>query len=138
MLNKIIKFSLNNRLFILLAAILLIVGGMYTAQDMDIDVFPDLTAPTVVVMSDAHGMSAEEVERLVTFHIETAMNGATDVRRVRSASSQGSSFVWVEFDWGADIYQARQVVSEKLVTLGSVLPDNVVPDRKSTRLNSSH
>ncbi|MDD3189789.1 MAG: efflux RND transporter permease subunit [Fermentimonas sp.] len=127
MLNKIIKFSLNNRLFILLAAILLIVGGMYTAQDMDIDVFPDLTAPTVVVMSDAHGMSAEEVERLVTFHIETAMNGATDVRRVRSASSQGSSFVWVEFDWGADIYQARQVVSEKLVTLGSVLPDNVVP-----------
>ena len=93
MLNKIIKFSLNNRLFILLAAILLIVGGMYTAQDMDIDVFPDLTAPTVVVMSDAHGMSAEEVERLVTFHIETAMNGATDVRRVRSASSQGSSFV---------------------------------------------
>lgn len=127
MLNKIIKFSLNNRLFILLAAILLIVGGMYTAQDMDIDVFPDLTAPTVVVMSDAHGMSAEEVERLVTFHIETAVNGATDVRRVRSASSQGSSFVWVEFDWGADIYQARQVVSEKLVTLGSVLPDNVVP-----------
>lgn len=127
MLNKIIKFSLNNRLFILLAAILLIVGGMYTAQDMNIDVFPDLTAPTVVVMSDAHGMSAEEVERLVTFHIETAMNGATDVRRVRSASSQGSSFVWVEFDWGADIYQARQVVSEKLVTLGSVLPDNVVP-----------
>ena len=127
MLNKIIKFSLNNRLFILLAAILLIVGGMYTAQDMDIDVFPDLTAPTVVVMSDAHGMSAEEVERLVTFHIETAMNGATDVRRGRSASSQGSSFVWVEFDWGADIYQARQVVSEKLVTLGSVLPDNVVP-----------
>ena len=127
MLNKIIKFSLNNRLFILLAAILLIVGGMYTAQDMDIDVFPDLTAPTVVVMSDAHGMSAEEVERLVTFHIETAMNGATDVRRVRSASSHGSSFVWVEFDWGADIYQARQVVSEKLVTLGSVLPVNVVP-----------
>src|SRR5690554_4558547 len=127
MLNKIIKFSLNNRLSILLAAILLIVGGMYTAQDMDIDVFPDLTAPTVVVMSDAHGMSAEEVERLVTFRIETAMNGATDVRRVRSASSQSSSFVWVEFDWGADIYQARQVVSEKLVTLGSVLPDNVVP-----------
>lgn len=127
MLNRIIKFSLNNKLFILLAAILLIVAGVYTAQDMDIDVFPDLTAPTVVVMTDAHGMSTEEVERLVTFHIETAMNGATDVRRVRSASSQGSSFVWVEFDWGADIYKARQIVSEKLVTLGSVLPEDVVP-----------
>ncbi|NLC86873.1 MAG: efflux RND transporter permease subunit [Bacteroidales bacterium] len=127
MLNKIIKFSLNNKLFILLAAILLIVSGIYTAQDMDIDVFPDLTAPTVVVMTDAHGMSAEEVERLVTFHIETAMNGATDVRRVRSASSQGSSFVWVEFNWGTDIYKARQVVSEKLVTLGNALPEDVTP-----------
>lgn len=127
MLNKIIKFSLNNKLFILLAAILLIVSGIYTAQDMDIDVFPDLTAPTVVVMTDAHGMSAEEVERLVTIHIETAMNGATDVRRVRSASSQGSSFVWVEFNWGTDIYKARQVVSEKLVTLGNALPEDVTP-----------
>lgn len=127
MLNKIIHFSLNNRLFILLAAILLIVGGLYISQDMEVDVFPDLTAPTVVVMTDAQGMSAEEVERLVTFHIETAMNGATDVRRVRSTSAQGSSFVWVEFDWGADIYKTRQVVSEKLVTLGDVLPEGVVP-----------
>ncbi|MDD3658702.1 MAG: efflux RND transporter permease subunit [Lascolabacillus sp.] len=127
MLNKIIHFSLNNRLFILLAAILLIVGGLYISQDMEVDVFPDLTAPTVVVMTDAQGMSAEEVERLVTFHIETAMNGATDVRRVRSTSAQGSSFVWVEFDWGADIYKTRQVVSEKLVTLGDVLPEGVIP-----------
>jgi CzcA family heavy metal efflux pump len=127
MLNKIINFSLNNRLFILLAAILLIVGGLYISQDMEVDVFPDLTAPTVVVMTDAQGMSAEEVERLVTFHIETAMNGATDVRRVRSTSAQGSSFVWVEFDWGADIYKTRQVVSEKLVTLGDVLPEGVIP-----------
>lgn len=127
MLNNIIKFSLHNRLFVLLAAILLIVGGLYTAQEMDIDVFPDLTAPTVVVMTDAHGMSTEEVERLVTFHIETAMNGATDVRRVRSASMHGISFVWVEFDWGADIYLARQIVSEKLITLGSELPEDVVP-----------
>lgn len=127
MLNKIIYFSLNNRLFILLAAILLIVGGLYISQDMEVDVFPDLTAPTVVVMTDAQGMSAEEVERLVTFHIETAMNGATDVRRVRSTSAQGSSFVWVEFDWGADIYKTRQVVSEKLVTLGDVLPEGVIP-----------
>lgn len=89
MLNKIIKFSLNNKLFVLLGAVLLIVGGTYISQKMDIDVFPDLTAPTVVVMTDAHGMAAEEVERLVTFHIETAVNGATDVRRVRSASMQG-------------------------------------------------
>lgn len=128
MINKIIKFSLHNKLFVLLGAILLTVGGIYTGQQMDIDVFPDLTAPTVVVMTDAHGMAAEEVERLVTFPIETAVNGATDVRRVRSASSQGFSFVWVEFDWGADIYKARQVVSEKMVTLSGELPPNVVPE----------
>ena len=127
MLNKIIKFSLNNKLFILLGAILLIVGGTYTAQKMDIDVFPDLTAPTVVVMTDAHGMAPEEVERLVTFPIETAVNGATDVRRVRSASSQGFSFVWVEFDWGADIFKARQIVSEKMATLTNTLPADVTP-----------
>lgn len=127
MLNKIIKYSLNNRLFVLLGALLLIVGGLYTAGEMDVDVFPDLTAPTVAVMTDAHGMSAEEVERLVTFHIETSVNGATDVRRVRSASMQGYSFVWVEFDWGTDIFRARQVVSEKMVTLGGVLPEGIVP-----------
>src|SRR5690554_7894834 len=127
MLNRIIQFSLNNRLFIMLGAILLIVGGTYTSQKMDVDVFPDLTAPTVVVMTDAHGMASEEVERLVTFPIETAVNGATDVRRVRSASMQGFSFVWVEFDWGTDIFKARQVVSEKMVTLGGVLPEGIVP-----------
>ncbi|MDR1698319.1 MAG: CusA/CzcA family heavy metal efflux RND transporter [Prevotellaceae bacterium] len=127
MLNKIIKFSLNNKLFILLGAVLLIIGGLYTTQKMDIDVFPDLTAPTVVVMTDASGMSAEEVERLVTFHIETAVNGATDVRRVRSTSSQGYSFVWVEFDWGTDIFKARQIVSEKMVTLSGALPAGIVP-----------
>ncbi|MDR1226443.1 MAG: CusA/CzcA family heavy metal efflux RND transporter [Prevotellaceae bacterium] len=127
MLNKIIKFSLNNKLFVLLGAALLMAGGLYTAQKMDVDVFPDLTAPTVVVMTDAHGMSAEEVERLVTFQIETAVNGATDVRRVRSASMQGYSFVWVEFDWGTDIFRARQIVSEKMVTLTNTLPAEVVP-----------
>ena len=127
MLNKIINYSLNNKLFVLLGAVLLIVGGLFTVQKMDVDVFPDLTAPTVAVMTDAHGMSAEEVERLVTFHIETSVNGATNVRRVRSASMQGYSFVWVEFDWGADIFKARQVVSEKMVTLGSVLPEGIVP-----------
>lgn len=127
MLNKIIQFSLNNKLFVLLGAVLLIVGGTYTTQRMDIDVFPDLTAPTVVVMTDAPGMAAEEVERLVTFPIETAVNGATDVRRVRSASMQGYSFVWVEFDWGADVFKARQIVSEKMVTLTGTLPTDIIP-----------
>ena len=128
MLNKIIQFSLNNRLFILLGAVLLTVGGLLVMQRMNVDVFPDLTAPTVVVMTDAPGMSAEEVERLITFHIETAMNGAADVRRVRSNSSQGFSFVWVEFDWGVDIMRARQTVSEKVVTLAGVLPSEVSPE----------
>ena len=127
MLNNIIKFSLNNKLFVILGATLLIIGGTFTSQKMDVDVFPDLTAPTVVVMTDAHGMATEEVEKLVTFPIETAVNGATDVRRVRSASSQGYSFVWVEFDWGTDIFLARQIVSEKMVTLSSALPSDVTP-----------
>ncbi|MDR1526103.1 MAG: CusA/CzcA family heavy metal efflux RND transporter [Dysgonamonadaceae bacterium] len=127
MLNKIILFSLNNKLFIGLGALLLIIGGTYTAGKMDVDVFPDLTAPTVVVMTDAQGLSAEETERLVTFPIETAVNGATDVRRVRSASMQGYSFVWVEFNWGADIFNARQIVSEKMQTLGDALPEGIAP-----------
>jgi CzcA family heavy metal efflux pump len=122
MLNKIIHFSLHNKFLILLAAIILTLSGIYTAQQMDVDVFPDLTAPTVVVMTDAHGMAAEEVERLVSFPIETAVNGATDVRRVRSNSSLGFSFVWVEFDWGTDIFKARQIVSEKLVSLAGQMP----------------
>lgn len=121
-LNEIIKFSLNNKYFILLCSVLLVVFGMRTAMEMEVDVFPDLTAPTVVVMTDAHGMASEEVERLVTFPIETAVNGATDVRRVRSASSQGFSFVWVEFDWGTDIFKARQIVSEKLISVTSQMP----------------
>ncbi|NOU46718.1 MAG: efflux RND transporter permease subunit [Bacteroidales bacterium] len=122
MLNNIIKFSLNNKYLILLSSVILVVFGMKTASNMDIDVFPDLTAPTVVVMTDAHGMASEEVERLVTFPIETAVNGATDVRRVRSASSQGFSFVWVEFDWGTDIFKARQIVSEKLIRVTAQMP----------------
>ncbi len=127
MIDKIIKFSLNNRLFILLAALLLIVAGIWSGKKMDIDVFPDLTAPTVVVMTDAHGMASEEVERLVTFPIETAVNGATNVRRVRSTSLQGSSFVFVEFDWGMDVFRARQIVSEKMTTLAEQLPDGITP-----------
>ncbi|MFA6126325.1 MAG: efflux RND transporter permease subunit [Bacteroidales bacterium] len=125
MLSLILKFSLNNRFFILLCAVVLVIVGLRTAYNMDVDVFPDLTAPTVVVMTDAHGMAPEEVERMVTFPIETAVNGATDVRRVRSVSSQGFSFVWVEFDWGADIFKARQIVSEKLITISSQMPMGV-------------
>ncbi len=125
MLDNIIKFSLNNKYFVLLCSVILIVVGTQTALDMDVDVFPDLTAPTVVVMTDAHGMAPEEVERMVTFPIETAVNGATDVRRVRSASSQGFSFVWVEFDWGTDIFKARQIVSEKLIAVTSQMPIGV-------------
>ena len=122
MINNIIKFSLNNKYLIILLSVALVVFGVRTALNMDIDVFPDLTAPTVVVMTDAHGMASEEVERLVTFPIETSVNGATGVRRVRSASSQGYSFVWVEFDWGTDIFKARQIVSEKLITVSSQMP----------------
>lgn len=122
MINNLIKFSLNNKYFILLCAVVLIILGVRTAGNMDVDVFPDLTAPTVVVMTDAHGMASEEVERMVTFPVETAVNGATDVRRVRSVSSQGFSFVWIEFDWGTDIFKARQIVSEKLVGISTRMP----------------
>ncbi|MFV0328814.1 MAG: efflux RND transporter permease subunit [Dysgonomonas sp.] len=125
MLNKIIQFSLNNRLVVLIGAVLLLIGGLYTAKNMEIDVFPDLNAPTVVIMTEANGMAPEEVERLVSFPIETAVNGATDVRRVRSSSTTGFSVVWVEFDWGTDIYKARQIVTEKLATLGDALPGNI-------------
>ena len=127
MLNRIIKFSLNNRLLVMLAVILVAIGGTYSTRNIEVDVFPDLTMPTVVILTDAHNMAPEEVERLVTFPIETAVNGATNVRRVRSSSSQGFSFVWVEFDWGMDIYRARQIISEKMSLLSGQLPDGIVP-----------
>ncbi len=124
MLNKILQFSLHNRIVVLAASVILIVVGTYTAMNTDVDVFPDLNAPTVVVMTEANGMAAEEVEQLVTFPIETAVNGATGVRRVRSSSTNGFSVVWVEFDWGMDVYLARQIVSEKLAVVDESLPPN--------------
>lgn len=125
MLDKIIRFSLSNRLAIVVAAIILLLAGTYTATTMDVDVFPDLNAPTVVVMTEAKGMASEEVERLVTFPIETAVNGATGVRRVRSSSTNGFSVVWVEFNWDTDVYLARQIVSEKIAVVRDEMPEQV-------------
>jgi len=121
-LNKIVKFSIENRLTVIILALVVMGIGLYIASNMDVDVFPDLTAPTVTVMTEAHGMATEDVERLITFPIETTVNGATNVRRVRSKTFAGVSIVWIDFDWGMDIYKARQIVSEKLAGITDKLP----------------
>ncbi len=127
MVRGVIRWSIRNRLLVAVAAGLLLISGTVTALRMPVDVFPDLTAPTVTVLAEAHGMGPEEVETLVTFPIETSVNGATGVRRIRSSTAQGFSIVWVEFDWGSDIFQARQVVAEKLQLVGQFLPPGVTP-----------
>ena len=125
MLNKMIQYSLDNRLMVLVVSVLLLVAGIFTASKMEVDVFPDLTAPTIVVLTEAHGMAPEEVEILVSFQIETSVNGASNVRRVRSSSAAGISIVWIEFEWGMDVFKARQIVNEKLTTLEGKLPQGV-------------
>ena len=125
MLNRILNFSLNNRVVVLIAGVLIMVIGIFTARDLEVDIFPDLSAPTVVVMTNANGMAPEEVEKMVTFQIETAVNGSPSVRRVRSNSTMGFSIVWVEFDWGTDIFKARQTVTEKLTQISGLLPEGV-------------
>ncbi len=127
MLDRFIKLSLENRLLVIVASIFLLIAGIFTALKIPVDVFPDLTAPTVTIMTESHGMAPEEVETLITMPIESSMNGATGVRRVRSSSTFGMSTVWVEFQWGTDIYKARQVVNEKLQLVSPGIPEGIAP-----------
>ena len=125
MLNRIIQVSLQNRLLVLVIFSGIMITGGYTALEMDVDVFPDLTAPTVTILTEAHGMATEEVEKLVSYPLESAMNGAPNIRRIRSSSAMGISIVWAEFEWGTDIYKARQIVTEKIATVEGKMPKGV-------------
>ncbi len=120
MINALIRWSLSNRVAVLIISIALLLAGTYVTGNMPVDVFPDLTAPTVTILVDGHGMAPEEMETLVTFPIETAVNGAANVRRVRSSTAVGFSTIWVEFEWGTDIYRARQTVTERLATVADI------------------
>ncbi|MBC8451333.1 MAG: efflux RND transporter permease subunit, partial [Planctomycetes bacterium] len=127
MINNLIRWSLRNRLAVILVSAILLAVGSYATLRMPVDVFPDLTAPTVTVIVEGHGMAPQEMETLVTFPVETAVNGAAHVRRVRSATSVGIAVVWVEFEWGTDIYRARQTVTERLAAVTGSLPEQVEP-----------
>src|SRR5262245_8961173 len=124
-MKRLIQWSIDHHWMVLALSILLAAAGVWTARSMPVDVFPDLTAPTVTILTEGRGMAPEEMETLVTFPIEAAINGASGVRRVRSATAVGIAVVWVEFDWGTDIFQARQIVAEKLTLVGSALPPQV-------------
>ena len=121
-MKRLIQWSIEHHWMVLALSLLLAAAGVWTVVDMPIDVFPDLTAPTVTILTEGHGMAPEEMETLVTFPIEASINGASDVRRVRSATAVGISVVWVEFEWGTDIFRARQVVAEKLALVAGALP----------------
>src|SRR6266700_3738201 len=124
-MKRLIQWSIDHHWMVMIFSVLLLVGGIWTASEMPVDVFPDLTAPTVTILTEGHGMAPEEMESLVTFPLESAINGASNVRRVRSATALGVAVVWVEFDWGTDIFLARQIVAEKLALIDGTLPPQV-------------
>ena len=127
MFTWLLNFSLKNRLIVILIGLIIMAYGAFALQSMPVDVFPDLNKPTVTVMTEAGGMASEEVEQLITFPLETVMNGLPGVESVRSISSAGLSFIYITFNWSTDIYRARQMVSERLSTMENTLPDRVVP-----------
>src|SRR3954452_18685466 len=124
-MKQLIQWSIDHHWMVMVFSALLLVGGIWAASEMPVEVFPHLPAPTVTILTEGHGMAPEEMESLVTFPLESAINGASNVRRVRSATALGVAVVWVEFDWGADIFMARQLVSEKLALVGGTLPPQV-------------